>query len=51
LQVQCGQQTEKVTFVTLDGSLIGLVSLYPTQIRGFEHDEIASARRVVLQAG
>lgn len=45
------QQGYDVEFVTLDGSLIGLVSLYPAQIRSLEHDEIASAQRVVWQAG
>jgi hypothetical protein len=36
----------EVEFVTLNGELIALVSLYPSQIRQLEQDEIASARRV-----
>jgi hypothetical protein len=35
-----------VEFVTLSGALVALVSLYPSQIRQLESDEIASARRV-----
>ena len=36
----------EVEFVTLNGELIALVSVYPAQIRQLEQDEIASARRV-----
>jgi hypothetical protein len=36
----------EVEFVTLSGELIALVSVYPSQIRQLEQDEIASARRV-----
>ena len=36
----------EVEFVTLSGDLIALVSVYPSQIRPLENDEIASARRV-----
>jgi hypothetical protein len=36
----------EVEFVTLNGDLIALVSVYPSQIRPLENDEIASARRV-----
>jgi hypothetical protein len=36
----------EVEFVTLSGDLLALVSVYPTQIRRLESDEIASARRV-----
>lgn len=36
----------EVEFVTLGGELIALVSVYPSQIRPLEQDEIASARRV-----
>lgn len=36
----------EVEFVTLGGDLITLASLYPTQIRALESDEIASARGV-----
>ena len=38
----------EVEFVTLSGDLVALVSVYPTQIRPLEHDEIASARRVEM---
>ncbi len=37
----------EVEFATLSGELIALVSLYPAQIRPLQHDEIASARRVM----
>lgn len=37
-----------VEFVTLSGDLIALVSVYPSQIRQLETDEIASARRVKM---
>ena len=36
----------EVELVTLSGELIALVSVYPSQIRQFEQDEIANARRV-----
>ena len=36
----------EVEFVTLNGELVALVSVYPSQIRQLEQDEIASARRV-----
>jgi hypothetical protein len=36
----------EVEFVTLSGELVALVSVYPSQIRPLEADEIASARRV-----
>lgn len=36
----------EVEFVTLSGQLVALVSLYPSQIRHLDTDEIASARRV-----
>ncbi|GIL13273.1 MAG: DUF4926 domain-containing protein [Chloroflexota bacterium] len=36
----------EVEFVTLGGELVALVSVYPSQIRPLEQDEIASARRV-----
>jgi Domain of unknown function (DUF4926) len=36
----------EVEFVTLNGELIALVSVFPSQIRQLESDEIASARRV-----
>lgn len=36
----------EVEFVTLHGDLVALVSVFPTQIRPLENDEIASARRV-----
>lgn len=36
----------EVEFVTLSDELIALVSVYPSQIRPLESDEIASARRV-----
>lgn len=36
----------EVEFVTLSGELVALVSVYPSQIRPIEQDEIASARRV-----
>lgn len=36
----------EVEFVTLNGELVALVSLYPAQIRSLELDEIANARRV-----
>lgn len=36
----------EVEFVTVTGELIALVSVYPTQIRSLEQNEIASARRV-----
>ena len=36
----------EVEFVTLNGELVALVSVYPSQIRQLESDEIASARRV-----
>lgn len=38
----------EVEFVTLNGELIALISVYPSQIRPLAHDEIASARRVEL---
>ena len=39
----------EVEFVTLNGELVALVSLYPSQVRPLEADEIASARRVSLE--
>jgi hypothetical protein len=36
----------EVEFVIVNGELIALVSVYPSQIRQLEQDEIASARRV-----
>lgn len=36
----------EVEFVTLNGDLVALVPVYPSQIRPIEQDEIASARRV-----
>ncbi|MDQ7036904.1 MAG: DUF4926 domain-containing protein [Anaerolineae bacterium] len=36
----------EIEFVTLSGELIALVSVYPSQVRPLESDEIASARRV-----
>lgn len=36
----------EVEFVTLNGELVALVSVYPDQIRQLEQNEIASARRV-----
>ena len=38
----------EVEFVTVNGELIALASVYPSQIRRLEQDEIASARRVKL---
>ena len=37
-----------VEFVTVNGDLIALASVYPVQIRQLEQNEIASARRVKL---
>jgi hypothetical protein len=39
-------QGYEVEFVTVNGELVALVSVYPSQIRQLEGDEIASARRV-----
>jgi hypothetical protein len=50
MHVYRDQQGYEVEFVTLDGSLIGLVSLYPEQIRSLAGDEVASARRVGVRA-
>jgi hypothetical protein len=36
----------EVEFVTLNGDLVALVSVYPSQIRPLESNEIASARAV-----
>ncbi len=36
----------EVEFVTLSGELVALVSVYPSQIRRIENNEIASARQV-----
>ena len=36
----------EVEFVTVNGETVALVSVYPSQIRQLEQDEIASARRV-----
>ncbi|MBA3868063.1 MAG: hypothetical protein H0X30_02830 [Anaerolineae bacterium] len=36
----------EVEFVTFSGELIALVSVYPTQIRQLEKNEIAKARRI-----
>lgn len=38
----------EVEFVTFNGDLVALVSVYPNQIRPLENDEIASARRVQM---
>ena len=40
------RQGYEVEFVTVNGELIALASVYPSQIRQLEPDEIASARRV-----
>lgn len=40
----------EVEFVTLNGELVALVSLFPEQVRSIEQDEIANARRVVMTA-
>jgi hypothetical protein len=36
----------EVEFVTLNGELIALISVYPAQIRALDQDEIAHARRL-----
>lgn len=36
----------EIEFVTLNGELLALVSVYPSQIRQLENNEIASARAV-----
>lgn len=46
LHIHGAHQGYAVEFVTLNGELVALVSLYPHQIRALNHDEIASARRV-----
>ena len=43
-----GHKGYEVEFVTLNGEPVALVSVYPSQIRQLEQDEIASARRVKL---
>ena len=46
LHIYADHKGYEVEFVTLNGELIALVSVYPVQIRQLEQDEIASARRV-----
>lgn len=46
LHIYGNHQGYEVEFVSLNGDLIALVSVYPNQIRQLESDEIASARRV-----
>ena len=46
LHIYADHKGYEVEFVTLNGELITLVSVYPSQIRQLEQDEIASARRV-----
>ncbi len=46
LHIYADHKGYEVEFVTLSSELIALVSVYPSQIRQLEHDEIASARRV-----
>jgi len=46
LHIYADHKGYEVEFVTLNGELIALVSVYPSQIRQLEQDEIASARRV-----
>ena len=46
LDIYADHKGYQVEFVTLNGELIALVSVYPSQIRQLEQDEIASARRV-----
>jgi hypothetical protein len=41
-----GHKGYEVEFVTVNGELIALVSVYPSQIRQLAPDEIASARQV-----
>ena len=46
LHIYADHKGYEVEFITLSGELIALVSVYPSQIRQLEQDEIASARRV-----
>ena len=46
LHIYADHKGYEVEFITLSGDLIALVSVYPSQIRQLEQDEIASARRV-----
>ena len=46
LHIYADHKGYEVEFVTLNGELLPLVSVYPAQIRQLEQDEIASARRV-----
>ena len=46
LHIYADHKGYEVEFVTLNGELIALVSVYPSQIRQLEQNEIASARRV-----
>lgn len=46
VHVYAEQKGYEVEFVTLNGELVALVFVYPSQIRQLEKDEIASARRV-----
>ncbi|GAB1420422.1 DUF4926 domain-containing protein [Anaerolineales bacterium] len=42
VHVYAEQKGYEVEFVTLNGELVALVSVYPSQIRQLEKDEIAS---------
>jgi putative heme iron utilization protein len=46
VHVYAGHKGYEVEFVTVNGELVALVSVYPSQIRQLEPNEIASARRV-----
>jgi hypothetical protein len=46
VHVYSGGKGYEVEFVTLNGDLIALVSVYPDQIRPLDRNEIANARRV-----
>jgi len=46
LHIYADHKGYEVEFITLSGELIALVSVYPSQIRQLEQDEIAIARRV-----
>ena len=48
LHIYNGHKGYEVEFVTLNGELIALASVYPAQIRQIAPDEIANARRVAL---
>lgn len=41
-----GHTGYEVEFVTVNGALVALVSVYPSQVRQLEPDEIPSARKV-----